>query len=124
MDSNNIEQLSTEELKALISTFQEERKELSIFVEEIALMRQNQKAGDIEWFMPVDKFTGIYRTMAEGVNEQVGDHIGVKKRIVDVIRHFGEGDFSVEMEQLPEKRHLLLMMSTCSAHESLKYSLF
>ncbi|WP_319579504.1 methyl-accepting chemotaxis protein [uncultured Methanospirillum sp.] len=104
MDLNNIEKLSTEELKALISTLQEERKELSIFVEEIALMRQNQKAGDIEWFMPVDKFTGVYRTMAEGVNEQVSDHIGVKKRIVEVIRHFGEGDFSIEMEQLPGKK--------------------
>ncbi|HWQ64801.1 MAG TPA: methyl-accepting chemotaxis protein [Methanospirillum sp.] len=104
MDLNNVDQLSTEELKSVISTLQEERKELGIFVEEMALMRQNQKAGDIEWFIPVDKFTGVYRTMAEGVNEQVGDHIGVKKRIVEVIRHFGEGDFSVEMEQLPGKK--------------------
>ncbi|PWR70363.1 methyl-accepting chemotaxis protein [Methanospirillum lacunae] len=104
MDLNNVDLLSTEELKAVILTLQEERKELSIFVEEMALMRQNQKAGDIEWFMPVDRFTGVYRTMAEGVNEQVRDHIGVKKRIVEVIRHFGEGDFSVEMEQLPGKK--------------------
>lgn len=104
MELNNTDQLSTEELKSLVSTLQEERKELSIFVEEMALMRQNQKAGDIEWFMPVDRFTGVFRTMAEGVNEQVRDHIGVKKRIVEVIRHFEEGDFSVEMEQLPGKK--------------------
>ncbi len=101
---NDIDHLTTEELKKFIITLQEERKELSVFVEEMALMRQNQKAGDIEWFMPINKFTGVYRTMAEGVNEQVGDHIGVKKRIVEVIRHFGDGDFSVEMEDLPGKK--------------------
>jgi methyl-accepting chemotaxis protein len=104
MAQYDIEQLSMEDLKAIITTLQEERNELSVFVEEMALMRQNQKAGDIEWFMPIDKFTGVYRTMAEGVNEQVGDHIGVKKQIVEVIRHFGDGDFSVEMEQLPGKK--------------------
>ncbi|MFH0968431.1 MAG: hypothetical protein V1862_12180, partial [Methanobacteriota archaeon] len=100
----DIDQFTPEELKVIITRHQEERKELNIFVEEMALMKQNQKAGDIEWFMPTDKFTGVYRTMAEGINEQVGDHIGVKKQIVKIIRHFGDGDFSVEMEQLPGKK--------------------
>ena len=101
---SDLEKLDREELIERIIRLQDERKELDHFVNEMALMRQNQKEGDIDWFMPVQNFSGVYLTMAEGVNEQVGDHIAVKKRIVEIIRHFGDGDFSFSMEQLPGKK--------------------
>jgi len=78
---------------------------LNLFVDEVTTMSAKQESGDIEWFMPVEKFRGVYRTMAEqGVNLQVGSHIRVKKRIVEVVKAYGEGDFSVSMEQLPGKK--------------------
>ena len=78
---------------------------LNTFVDEVTTMSAKQESGDIEWFMPVEKFRGVYRTMAEqGVNLQVGSHIRVKKRIVEVVKAYGEGDFSVSMEQLPGKK--------------------
>jgi methyl-accepting chemotaxis protein len=78
---------------------------LNLFVDEMTTMAQKQVAGDIEWFMTVDKFQGVYRLMAEkGVNTQVASHIAIKKRIVEVIRGYGDGDFSVSMEQLPGKK--------------------
>ncbi len=96
--------MTIEELRSKILKLEAEKAELNLFIDEMALMRTKQKEGDIEWFIPVEKFTGAYRTMAEGVNEQVGDHIAVKKRIVEIIRHFNEGDFTQSMEQLPGKK--------------------
>ena len=77
---------------------------LNEFVSEMTAMAAKQEAGDIEWFMPVDRFHGVYQTMAQGVNQQVGSHIKVKKRIVEVVKAYGEGNFSATMEQLPGKK--------------------
>src|SRR5579872_5732165 len=78
---------------------------LNTFVAEVGAMSSKQQAGDIEWFMPLDKFQGVYKVMADqGVNAQVASHIAIKKRIVEVVRSYGEGDFSVVMEQLPGKK--------------------
>jgi len=78
---------------------------LNILIEENERMAKAQEAGDIDAFMPVERFQGVYRTLAEkGINAQVASHIVVKKRIVEVVRKFGDGDFSVEMEQLPGKK--------------------
>ncbi|HWQ62886.1 MAG TPA: methyl-accepting chemotaxis protein, partial [Methanospirillum sp.] len=96
--------MTIEELRTKVQKLEEERVELRTFIDEMALMRTNQKEGDIDWFIPSERFTGVYRTMAEGVNEQVREHLAVKKRIVEIIRHFNEGDFSQSMEQLPGKK--------------------
>jgi methyl-accepting chemotaxis protein len=78
---------------------------LNILIEENERMAKAQEAGDIDAFMPVERFEGVYRTLAEkGINAQVASHISVKKRIVEVVRKFGDGDFSVEMDQLPGKK--------------------
>ena len=102
--SYGLDQLSEKDLLQKTILLLDEREELNRFITEMALMRQKQKEGDIDWFMPADHFSEVFRIMAEGVNEQVGDHIAVKKRIVEIIRHIGDGDFSQKMEDLPGKK--------------------
>jgi methyl-accepting chemotaxis protein len=78
---------------------------LNVLIDENDRMAKAQEAGDIDAFMPVERFQGAYRTLAEkGINAQVASHITVKKRIVEVVRKFGDGDFSVEMDRLPGKK--------------------
>ncbi|MCP5495817.1 MAG: MCP four helix bundle domain-containing protein [Leptospiraceae bacterium] len=84
-------------LNTMVHTF-------NLFVDEMAKMAKEQEAGDIDYFIPADKFLGVYRTMALGVNEQVGTHIGVKKKIVEVVGEYGKGNLSVDMPKLPGKK--------------------
>jgi methyl-accepting chemotaxis protein len=50
-------------------------------------------------------FEGAYSRMAKGTNNLVAAHIGVKMQLVDVLKHYAVGDFSVDMPELPgEKR--------------------
>ena len=46
--------------------------ELSAFAAEMKAMSDAHNAGDIDVVMPEEKFEGIYRTMAKGVNDRCG----------------------------------------------------
>ena len=49
-------------------------------------------------------FPGQFRTMAEVVNACVAQHIGVKMRVVEVMRRYAIGDLSVDMDRLPGEK--------------------
>ena len=49
-------------------------------------------------------FPGQFRTMAEVVNACVAQHIGVKMRVVEVMRRYAVGDLSVDMDRLPGEK--------------------
>ena len=53
---------------------------LSAFAAEMKAMSDAHNAGDIDVVMPEEKFEGIYKTMAKGVNDMVQGHISVKKK--------------------------------------------
>jgi methyl-accepting chemotaxis protein len=77
---------------------------LNLFISELARMNREQNAGDIDAMIEVRHFTGAFREIAAGLNAQVGEHIRIKKRVVEVVGKYGEGDFTEEMEQLPGKK--------------------
>ena len=91
--------------KAFINdTIEQVRANLKSLVKEINHMSAEHDAGDIDVLIPAEKFHGGYRTMAQGVNDMVANHIGVKKKAMAVFKAFGEGDFDAPMEQLPGKK--------------------
>ncbi len=63
-----------------------------------------QKAGDIEYFIPTDKFAGAYEQVATGVNETVKVHVDVVLSILGILSSYAEGDFSPVLERLPGKQ--------------------
>ena len=71
---------------------------------EMEHMSLAHEKGDIDVAVDSLKFQGSFQKMAQGVNEMVGNHIGVKKKAVTVFKQFGEGYFDADMEKLPGKK--------------------
>jgi methyl-accepting chemotaxis protein len=77
---------------------------LSDFLAQMKHMADEHAAGDIDVVVETQRFDGDFRRMAQGVNDMVGAHIGVKKMAMACIKAFGEGNFDAPMEQLPGKK--------------------
>jgi methyl-accepting chemotaxis protein len=77
---------------------------LSSVINEMDKLYTEQKAGDIEYYIPVEKFDGAYKQMAKGVNDAVGNHVNVILKILDILGQYAEGDFSLILDKLPGKQ--------------------
>ena len=74
------------------------------FTNEMKRMSNEHKAGDIDVVIPADDFEGVYKEMAEGVNEMVNGHITVKKKAMACVDEFSKGNFDAELEKFPGKK--------------------
>jgi methyl-accepting chemotaxis protein len=79
-------------------------RSLALFVAAMKHMSDAHNAGDIDVIMPVEQFHGEFRTMAEGVNDMVAQHINVKKKAIACIVEFGNGNFDAPLEKFPGKK--------------------
>ncbi len=77
---------------------------LNYFVNDMLNMYNQQKAGDIEVMMHPDQFLGVYRDMAEGVNNSAGIHIDNLLKILDIMKAYAEGDMTPILDPLPGKQ--------------------
>jgi methyl-accepting chemotaxis protein len=80
------------------------RKSVKTFIAEMERMSREHNAGDIDVVIPEDKFEGIYRVMARGVNDMVQGHITVKKKAMACISEFSKGNLEAELEKFPGKK--------------------
>lgn len=91
--------------KAFINeTVENLRGNLKGFIVEMGRMSAEHDKGDIDVFVPVERFRGDFASMAKGVNEMVAGHIAVKKKAMACIKEFGEGNFAAELEKFPGKK--------------------
>jgi methyl-accepting chemotaxis protein len=67
-------------------------------------MSREQNAGDLDAKINTGYFQGVYKDMAQGVVDQVFEHIRVKRQIVDVVSQYSKGNFNPIMERLPGKK--------------------
>jgi len=72
-----------------------------------AVMKTEHDAGAIDAQLPAGQFEGAYRAMAEVINDLVASHIAVKMQVVDVVTHYANGDFSVDIARLPGKKAVI-----------------
>ncbi len=77
---------------------------LSGLIDGMNCMSREHDLGEIDVFIPVERFDGAYRAMAEGVNGMVADHISVKKKAMECVAEFGKGNFDAELEKFPGKK--------------------
>jgi len=77
---------------------------LSGLMAEMKHMSEEHNRGDIDVVIAADKFEGVYRTMAQGVNEMVHGHIAVKKKAMACVAEFSKGNFDAPLEQFPGKK--------------------
>ena len=68
------------------------------------LMSEEHDKGNIDWMINVDCFRGAYKTVAQGINDMVSEHILVKQKAMACIKEFGEGNFDAPLEKFPGKK--------------------
>jgi methyl-accepting chemotaxis protein len=91
--------------KAFINeTIETLRGNLKGLIAEMNTMSTEHDKGDIDVFVPVERFKGDFAIMAAGINDMVAGHIGVKKKAMACIKEFGEGNFDATLEQFPGKK--------------------
>ncbi|WP_116970154.1 methyl-accepting chemotaxis protein [Blastomonas sp. UPD001] len=91
--------------KAFINdTIEQLRGNLRGLIREMNLMSAEHDRGDIDVFVPIEKFEGDFARMAEGINVMVANHIAAKKKAMACVQQFGQGNFDAPMEQLPGKK--------------------
>lgn len=84
--------------------------------QQILEMRNRHDQGEISYRLDEKAFPGAYGQMATDLNAMVAQHIGVKMRAVEVMRHYAVGDLSVDMDRLPgEKGVITDAMDRCKA---------
>jgi methyl-accepting chemotaxis protein len=77
---------------------------LNGLIDEMRRMSDEHNKGDIDARIPVDKFEGAYRVMAQGIDEMVSGHITVKKKAMACVAEFGKGNFEAPLERFPGKK--------------------
>ena len=77
---------------------------LSGFKNEVTDLYKFQVAGNTDANIKSKDFEGVYKEMADGVNEMVNGLNDINMKILTVIGEYGDGNFDAVLEQLPGKR--------------------
>jgi methyl-accepting chemotaxis protein len=80
---------------------------ISGLVADVRRMTDAQRAGDTDAVIDEARFQGAFRDLARGVNENVRTHVQNTIEGLEILRRYGEGDFSSEMRRLPGKQVVL-----------------
>ncbi len=76
-------------------------------IAEMSRMAEAHAVGMIDTVIPAASFEGAYRTVAQGVNDMVAEHVAVKKKAMMCVAEFGRGNFEATFEQQPGQRAFL-----------------
>ena len=68
------------------------------------VMAKKHDEGFISEKIDVSKFQGSYSEMASEINRLVQAHIAVKMHVVDVVSQYAKGDFSRDIDRLPQEK--------------------
>jgi methyl-accepting chemotaxis protein len=83
---------------------QKTQQSLNSFVVAQENLAQKHIGGFISERIDSKKLVGVYGEIAVRINELVSSHIAVKMQVIDVISHYAKGDFSIDMERLPNEK--------------------
>jgi methyl-accepting chemotaxis protein len=95
---------SQDEVGRLMGALQQMQDKLREIIHAQNEMSQRHAEGAISHRIDASRFEGEFGTMVTGTNELVAAHIGVKMRMVDLVRRYADGDLSQSMEQLPGEK--------------------
>jgi methyl-accepting chemotaxis protein len=91
--------------KAFINdTIEKVRGNLKGLISEMNHMSSEHDKGDIDVKIPVERFEGDFKAMAQGINGMVAGHIDVKKKAMACVAEFGRGNFEAPLDRLPGKK--------------------
>jgi signal transduction histidine kinase len=91
----------------LVRAMQGVRQTLQRFVDAERQIAREHERGDIDFKIDGDSFSGVYKEMADAVNDLVAEQVALAMMMRDVIERYAVGDFSVSLPQLPGKKRML-----------------
>ncbi|WP_269791787.1 methyl-accepting chemotaxis protein [Stenotrophomonas sp. Iso1] len=99
-----IDSTRKDEVGQLLASMQRMQGQLkAVIAAQLELAREHDE-GQISFRIDEARFPGEYGRMVREVNAVVAQHIGVKMRVVEVMRHYARGDLSVDMDRLPGEK--------------------
>jgi signal transduction histidine kinase/ActR/RegA family two-component response regulator len=91
----------------LIRAMQGVRQTLQRFVDAERQIAREHERGDIDFKIDADAFSGVYKEMADAVNDLVAEQVALAMTMRDVIGRYAIGDFSLNLPPLPGKKRML-----------------
>jgi methyl-accepting chemotaxis protein len=95
--------LAPKDTHSLMASLQAMAARLNSVISAQALMSREHDSGNIDHRIDAEQLPGSYRELARKTNQLVDGHIKVKYLLVNVLQHYGRGDFSVDLPALPGK---------------------
>jgi methyl-accepting chemotaxis protein len=100
----NVESDTKDEIGLLMASFGRMIAIIKDLIFEMNNMSKEHDSGEIDAFIPENKFQGAFMVMAKGVNDMVKGHISVKKKAMACVAEFARGNFDAELEKFPGKK--------------------
>jgi signal transduction histidine kinase/HAMP domain-containing protein len=91
----------------LVRAMQGVRQTLQRFVDAERQIAREHERGDIDFKIDSDSFSGVYKEMADAVNDLVAEQVALAMMMRDVIERYAIGDFSLNLPPLPGKKRML-----------------
>jgi len=97
-------ELAQDDTSSLMATLKAMAGRLKSVVAAQTEMFREHERGNIDHRIDATTLPGTYRELAQMSNDLVDAHIKATFLLVNVLRQYGHGDFSVDMPQLPGKK--------------------
>ncbi len=68
------------------------------------LVAEEYEKGELDARIPAEKFLGVFKTMAEGVNGMVAGQIAVNQKVMACVAEFGRGNFDTQLDSRRGRR--------------------
>jgi signal transduction histidine kinase/HAMP domain-containing protein len=91
----------------LVRAMQGVRQTLQRFVDAERQIAAEHERGNIDFKIEVASFSGVYKEMADAVNDLVAEQVALAMMMRDVIERYAIGDFSMNLPPLPGKKRML-----------------
>ncbi len=96
--------LAPNDTQSLMASLQAMAGRLNAVIAAQTEMSGEHDKGNIAYRIDAGTLPGAYGELAKMTNALVDAHVKVMFRLVDVLQHYGRGDFSVDMPQLPGQK--------------------
>ena len=103
-DLNSPIELKSGDSKSLMVSMQKMQQTLKSMIDEQSMVAEENKAGNINAAINVDKYHGSYKTMTANVNLMVSNQADVMRKVTACIAEFANGNFNAQLEQFPGQR--------------------
>ncbi|GGD41655.1 methyl-accepting chemotaxis protein [Pseudoxanthomonas indica] len=98
---------SQDEMGNLMGAMQRMQAKIQSLLASLGEMAVQHDQGAISFRIDDAAFPGEYGRMVRETNALVAQHIGVKMRVVEVMRRYAIGDLSVDMDRLPGEKAVI-----------------